>query len=232
MAQALLIAMGGGGFSDELLRDELLRRTRSARPRVCFIPTASGDSEEYVARFYRAFSQLDCTPSDLTLFNRTVGNLEEFILSQDLVYAGGGNTANLLAVWRAHGLDQVLRRAWQEGVVISGISAGMNCWFEQSLSDSFHSEHFAPLRDGLGFLPGSTCPHYDVQEPGHRHSFQRLIGAGGLGDGWSVDDGAALVFADGALTEVIASRPHARAYRVERQGSGAGERQLETRYLG
>lgn len=179
-----------------------------------------------------AFSQVDCTPSDLTLFNRTVGNLEEFVLSQDLVYAGGGNTANLLAVWRAHGLDQVLRRAWQEGVVISGISAGMNCWFEQSLSDSFHSEHFAPLRDGLGFLPGSTCPHYDVQEPGQRHSFQRLIGAGGLGDGWSVDDGAALVFADGALTEVIASRPHARAYRVERQGSGARERQLETRYLG
>ena len=173
MAPALLIAMGGGGFSDDLLRDELLRRTRSAHPRVCFIPTASGDSEAYVARFYRAFSQLDCTPSDLTLFNRTVGNLEEFILSQDLVYAGGGNTANLLAVWRAHGLDQVLRRAWQQGVVISGISAGMNCWFEQSLSDSLHSEHFAPLHDGLGFLPGSSCPHYDVQKPEHRHSFQR-----------------------------------------------------------
>jgi dipeptidase E len=232
MPQTLLIAMGGGGFSDELLRDELLRRTRSTRPRVCFIPTASGDSQEYIARFYRAFSQLDCTPSDLTPFNCTVGNLEEFILSQDLVYAGGGNTANLLAVWRAHGLDQVLRRAWQEGVVISGISAGMNCWFEQSLSDSFHAEHFAPLHDGLGFLPGSTCPHYDVQKPEHRHSFQQLIGAGGLADGWGVDEGAALVFADGALTEVIASRPHARAYRVERQSSAASERQLDTRYLG
>ncbi len=231
MAQTLLIAMGGGGFSDDLLRDELLRRTGTARPRVCFIPTASGDSEEDVARFYRSFSRRDCTATDLTLFNRTVRDLEAFILSQDLVYAGGGNTANLLAVWRAHGLDQVLRRAWQEGVVMSGLSAGMNCWFEQSLTDSFHFEHYAPMHDGLGFLPGSSCPHYDVQEPERRQSFQRLIGAGGLADGWGADDGAALVFADGTLTEVIASRPHARAYRVERKGGGASERQLETRYL-
>ena len=232
MAQTLLIAMGGGGFSDGLLRDELLRRAAGARPRVCFIPTASGDAEEYVARFYRTFSPLDCTAADLTLFNRTVGDLDDFVLSQDLVYVGGGNTANLLAVWRAHGLDRVLRHAWQEGVVISGISAGMNCWFEQSLTDSFHSEHFTPLHDGLGFLAGSTCPHYEVEEQERRPTFQRLIGAGELADGWGVDNSAALVFADGALTEVIASRPQARAYRVEREGSSAIERALDTRYLG
>jgi cyanophycinase-like exopeptidase len=125
-----VVAMGGGGFSMEpenLLLDEfVLTQARTSRPRVCFVPTASGDSDGYVARFYRAFSTLDCRPADLQLFKRSIRDLESFVLMQDVIYVGGGNTANLLAVWRAHGLDRILRRAWQEGVVLCGLSAGMN----------------------------------------------------------------------------------------------------------
>jgi peptidase E len=135
-------------------------------------------------------------------------------------------------VWRVHGLDQVLRRAWREGVVLCGMSAGMNCWFEQSVTDSFDLARLAPLHDGLGLLPGSACPHYDG-EPQRRPTFRRLIGVGELCGGWAADDGAALVFSGTELVEVVASRPEARAYRVERRpGGDVEERALPARYLG
>jgi peptidase E len=234
--QRRVVAMGGGGFSNEpdnpVLDDFILSLARRSPQRVCFVPTATGDSERYVAGFYRAFSAIDCHPSDLELFNRTIGDLESFVLAQDVVYVGGGNTANLLAVWRVHGLDRVLRRAWEEGVVLCGTSAGMNCWFEESVTDSFDLACLAPLRDGLGLLPGSACPHYDGEEQ-RRPTFRRLIGAGELADGWAADDGAALVFEGTELIEVVASRPDARAYRVERTQDGdVRERGLPARYLG
>ena len=136
-----IVAMGGGGFSMEpenpLLDEFVLSLARSPHPHVCFVPTASGDDEGYAAGFYRAFAAHDCRPADLQLFQRTVADLESFVLAQDVVYVGGGNTANMLAVWRAQGLDRVLRRAWEEGVVLCGLSAGMNCWFDESVTDSF-----------------------------------------------------------------------------------------------
>jgi len=228
--------MGGGGFSmepeDQLLDRFVLSLARSGSPRVCFLGTASGDAEGYVARFYRAFSALDCRPADLQLFDRTVGDLESFVLAQDVIYVGGGNTANLLAVWRTHGLDRILRRAWEDGVVLSGVSAGMNCWFEASVTDSFGAERLASLRDGLGLLPGSACPHYDGEEQ-RRPTFRRLVGAGELPDGWAADDGAGLVFAGRELVEVVASRPHALGYRVARTPDGATlEQVLTARHLG
>jgi dipeptidase E len=228
--------MGGGGFSMEpenpLLDVFVLSLARSPRPRVCFLPTASGDAEGYSARFYRAFAQLDCRPGDLQLFERTVGDLESYVLEQDVIYVGGGNTASMLAVWRAHGLDHILRRAWAEGVVLCGLSAGMNCWFTESVTDSFGFEQLEPLHDGLGLLPGSACPHYDGEDQ-RRPAFTRLVAAGELADGWAADDGAALVFAGTELEEVVGSRPHAGAYRVERAaGDGVDERRLPTRYLG
>jgi peptidase E len=235
MDKRRIVAMGGGGFSMEpdnpLLDDFVLSLARAPRPRVCFLPTASGDSELYVARFYRAFSQLDCRPADLQLFEREVSDLEAFLLSQDVVYVGGGNTANLLAVWRVHGLDQILRRAWEEGVVLCGLSAGMNCWFEESVTDSFGAAQLAPLHDGLGLLPGSACPHYDGEEQ-RRPTFRHLVAIGELPGGWAADDGAAIVFAGQTLTEVVASRPDARAYRVERSELGLTETGLTARYLG
>lgn len=229
--------MGGGGFSMEpenpLLDRFVLSLARATSPRVCFVPTASGDAEGYVARFYRAFAELDCRPADLGLFERTVADLESFVLAQDVIYVGGGNTANLLAVWRTHGLDRVLRRAWEEGIVLCGVSAGMNCWFEASVTDSFGAdERLAPLRDGLGLLPGSGCPHYDG-EAQRRPTFTSLVAAGELPGGWAADDGAALVFAGRELVEVVASRAGARGYRVEPAAGGeVSERPLPARYLG
>ncbi len=229
-----MVAMGGFPTAPEnsLLDRFVLSLARSQTPRVCFVPTASGDAEGQVVRFYRVFTALDCRPTHLQLFDRAVADLESFVLAQDVIYVGGGNTANLLAVWRTHGLDRVLRRAWEQGVVLCGVSAGMNCWFEASVTDSFGGGRLAPLRDGLGLLPGSACPHYDGEKQ-RRPSLLRWVGTGELPDGWAADDDAALVFAGRELMEVVASRPGARGYRVQRMPDGeAGEQVLPARYLG
>ncbi|MEA2280805.1 MAG: dipeptidase [Solirubrobacteraceae bacterium] len=226
-----VIAMGGGGFSTEpenpLLDAYVLARAGRPRPRVCFLATASGDAAAYTASFYRVLGRHhDAVLTDLPLFERTVADLRPFVLEQDVVYVGGGNTASLLGVWRAHGLDAILREALAAGAVLCGVSAGMNCWFESSLTDSF-GPALAPLHDGLGLIAGSACPHYDG-EPQRRPAYRALVGDGTLTSGYAADDGAALCFdADGALVEVVASRPGARAYRVE-PGS---ERALEATAL-
>src|SRR5437763_2669797 len=136
-----LAALGGGGFLMEprnaRLDRWLLSLTGKRRPRVLFVPTASGDSLRYIARFQRAFARHECEPEHLQLFNRAVRDLRSHILRQHLVYVGGGNTANMFAVWRTHGVDAILREAWESGVVLCGVSAGANCWFEASLTASF-----------------------------------------------------------------------------------------------
>jgi peptidase E len=227
--------MGGGGFSMEpenpLLDDLVVSLARRTPARVCFVATASGDAPVYVADFYRAFAGRGCVASDIGLFDRRIADLRAHVLAQDVVYVGGGNTASLLAVWRAHGLDRVLTEAWHAGVVLAGISAGMNCWFEQSTTDSFAPDELAALDDGLGLLPGSACPHYDGEEL-RRPTYRRLVSDGVLREGWAADDGAALVFAGTDLEEVVASRPDAAAYRVERTADGVDERRVEARYLG
>jgi peptidase E len=228
-----IVAMGGGGFSmepDNLLLDRyILGLARRPDPRVCFVATASGDGEGYVAGFYRAFSGLDCRPADLGLFERKVGDLRAFVLEQDVVYVGGGNTASLLGAWRAHGLDAILREAWDAGIVLCGVSAGMNCWFEASTTDSFGPE-LAPLHDGLGLLAGAACPHYDGEEQ-RRPLLHRLV-AEGFPAAWAADDYAALYFRDAALDEAVASRPGAGAYRVEAVDGRVVETPLPVRLLG
>jgi dipeptidase E len=229
-----IVAVGGGGLAmepgDELLDGFMLGLARRERPRICFLGTGSGDSERYVANFYRACAAHDCRPSDLALFDRTVVDLRRFVLEQDVLYVGGGNTASLLAVWRAHRVDTVLREALDAGAVLCGVSAGMNCWFDASTTDSFGSD-IEPLLDGLGFIVGSACPHYD-SEAQRRPLYHRLVAAG-FPSGWAADDGAALHFdAGGTLVEVVASREGARGYRVERRPDGAAiEQALPTRYL-
>lgn len=230
-----IVAMGGGGFSMEpenpLLDLHVLSLARQDNPRVCFVGTASGDAEGYGLRFHRAFFALGCRPSDLTFFEREVIDLRAFVLEQDVIYVGGGSTANLLAVWRVHGLDRVMHEAWEQGVVLCGISAGMNCWFEGSVTDSFAGSLTA-LPDGLGLLAGSACPHYDG-EPERRPTYHRLIAEGALPAGVAADDGAALVFAGTQLHDVITSRPDAAAYRVSAAANGRVlEEQLIARYLG
>ena len=226
--------MGGGGFSMEpdtpLLDDFVLSLARRPAPRVCFVATAGGDSPQYVRDFYRAFAPRDCRPSDLALFERRVSDLRAFVLDQDVIYVGGGSTANLMAVWRTHGLDRILAEAWHAGIVLCGISAGMNCWFRESVTDSFDLGRLAPLKDGMRLIDASACPHYDG-EPLRRPTYQRLVREG-LPAGYAADDGAALHFAGEVLKEVVSSRPNAAAYRVERRGDEVVEERLTTRYLG
>jgi peptidase E len=229
-----IVAMGGGGFSSEpynpLLDQFVLSLARRERPRVCFVATASGDGDSSVARFYRALAEHDCVPSDLALFDRKVGDLRSYILEHDVIYVGGGNTLSLLAVWRAHGLDVILGDALDAGAVLCGVSAGMNCWFEASVTDSF-GPHLSPLNDGLGFVAGSACPHYDSEEQ-RRPVYHRLVAAG-FPDGYAADDGAALHFTGSdVLAEVVAAEEGARGYRVQRREDGAAvETALPTRYL-
>jgi len=242
MARAVarhIVALGGGGFSMEpenlLLDDFILSLSRRQPARICFIPTASADSATYIARFYRAFSGR-CIPTDLTLFDSpslprrpaTTAEIAAFVAAQDVFYVGGGNTANLLAIWRAHGLDVLLRKAWRAGAVMSGISAGMLCWFEGGLTDSFGG--LEGLQDGLGMIRGLACPHYDG-EPGRRPAFRRLIERR-RARGYAADDGAALHFVSGSLHEVVTSRPDAGACRLQVRQGTLIERRLPTRYLG
>jgi dipeptidase E len=227
-----IVAMGGGGSlepDNPLLDDFILGLTGRSRPRVCFLPTATSNVATYLVNFYSAFSRR-AEASHIDLFTRTGDDLRELILGQDVVYVGGGNTANLLAIWRVHGLDAILRSAWEQGVVMAGLSAGAICWFEAGVTDSFGPELVA-LDGGLGLLPGSFCPHYDG-EPARRPAFRRLVGEGRLPDGWAADDGAAIHFMGIEPAEVVSSRPDSRAYRLERTPHGASETALPTRYLG
>jgi dipeptidase E len=228
-----IIAMGGGGFSMEpdnpLLDDFILSQANAARPRVCFLPTASGDADGYIVGFYTAFTSR-AEASHLRLFYRTREDIEALLLGQDIIYVGGGNTENMLAIWRTHGLDRILRAAWEAGVVLAGLSAGSICWFEAGTTDSFGPD-LDVLTDGLGFLAGSHCPHYDG-EVQRRPKYHRLVADGRLPAGYAADDGAALVFDGTKLREVVASRPEATAYRVEAVEGVARETRLPARYLG
>ena len=235
--QPTIVAMGGGGFSMEpanpLLDALLISLADVPNPRVCFVPTASGDAPDYIAKFYAAFAEQPCRPSHLAILQHRPADLEAFVLSQDVIYVGGGNTAAMLATWRVLGLADVLREAWQQGTIMAGLSAGSICWFESGPSDSWAPEGTADLRpmEGLGFLSGSHCPHYDG-EPQRRPVSQQMVRDGVLPPGYAADDGAALVFRGNDLQEVVASRHSARGYRVERVADGVREVELATRFLG
>jgi peptidase E len=231
-----VFAMGGGGFSMEpentLLDDFLLSLAPAGRsPRVCFVPTASGDADGYIARFMAAFPPSRAEASVLSLFKREVQDLREFVLGHDIMYVGGGNTANLLAVWRAQGLDAVLAEAYREGVVMAGVSAGMNCWFEASMTDSYDVNGCDPLMDGLGLLRGSGCPHYDG-EAQRRPAYLSAV-AEGMPDGFAAGDGSGLLFSDGELVDAVSSRRSAVAFHVDAANDGpVRETAVELRYLG
>jgi dipeptidase E len=212
-----IVAIGGGTFlaedHDPRINAFILSLTGRPRPRVCYLGTAGGDQEHGMYGFYRAMSRHDCRPTELTLFERVVEDLESFVNDQDVFWVAGGSTANLLAVWRLHGLDALLRTAYERGAVLCGVSAGMNCWFEGSTTDSF-GPTIRSLPDGLGLISGSACPHYNAH-PERRPLFRRLVDSGGLPAGWAADDFAALHFRDGELVEAVAWRDEAQAYRVE-----------------
>jgi len=217
-------------WGNPLLDDHVLALSGTERPKVCFLPTASGDADHYVVRFYRAFPASCCEPSHISLFRREtgVGDPRTHLLEQDVIYVGGGSLVSLLGTWRAHGLDLALFEAWRAGVLLCGGSAGSLCWFSEGVS-SFHEGPPRRLQ-GLGFLPWSNAVHYS-DEPGRRSAFIEAVG-GGMAAGYGVGDGAALHFVGEELAEVVSSRPGAQATFVSVRDGGPCERELPVRYLG
>jgi peptidase E len=209
--------------------DFVLGLTVKPRPKVAFLAQAVGDCQEALASLYARIPDERAERTHLDLFNRTVVDVEAFLLAQDVIVVSGGNTANLLAIWRVHGVDRALRAAWEAGVVLTGGSAGSLCWFECGTTDSFDLNRLHPLHDGLGFLPGSHCPHYDG-EVQRRPLYHRLVREG-FPAGIAIDEDAAAHYTGTELTEVVTARANATAYRVELVDGAAVETPLPARAL-
>jgi dipeptidase E len=226
-----IIPIGGGGFYRDAENLELekyvIRQAGGESPRVAFVPTASGEPDHYVSSFYSAFLKLGCRPSVLTFFKRTP-ELRSFLLNQDVIYVGGGNTKSLLAVWRDWGVTEILREAWESGIVLTGVSAGAICWFEQGLTDSF-SDGLKPLYC-LGFLPGSCCPHYDG-EAQRRPSYHRLLASGEISPGVAIEDWTGVHFKDTQIYRVVTSKRGARAYSMRAVHGSVQEAPLRAEFL-
>jgi peptidase E len=230
-----IIAIGGGMlWPDDGVPVHLANAVRLSgvgEPRLCVLNTAGGDDPRWTLLMYDRLAGHSVRVSHLALFPMpNVRDPEDLLLSMDVIFVGGGSVANMLAVWRVHGLDVIMRKAWQAGIVLAGSSAGAICWFEGGTTDSFGRELRA-YTDGLGLLSGSYCPHYD-SEPGRRPLYRRLIGEGTLPGGIACDDGTGAYFTDDTLTEAIADRPASGGYRVAASpDSGVTETPLQVRYL-
>jgi dipeptidase E len=235
-----IFAMGGGGFtmepSNPLLDDFVLSLApahsspSSREPRILFLPTASGDTTAQIAAFHARFADRHCVAEHLSLFrlHELRRPLQEIVLSQDVLYVGGGSMRNLLAIWRAHDLDRLLIRAWQQGIVLAGISAGAMCWFEGGITRS--SGQPEPLA-GLGLLEGSLTVHADG-EPERLPVWLAAVREGRLPGGWSLDDGVGLLFEDTRLRRIVSSRPGAGAQRVDQVAGELVRNRLQPELLG
>ncbi|MFI5028716.1 MAG: Type 1 glutamine amidotransferase-like domain-containing protein [Solirubrobacterales bacterium] len=230
-----ILALGGHDFTsrppDRAVCELMLRlatERAGGRPRICILPTASGDTSEQIGRFYAAFGERACDPSDLSLFRlgRRPVALRDHLLSQDLVYVGGGSLVNLLAVWEAHELSAILGLAWRQGIVLAGQSAGAMCWFEAGITTS--SGKPAPTA-GLGLLEGSLCVHYN-NEPERRAAYLDAV-AGGMPGGYGLDDYAGLLWEGSGSPAALTARRGARAYRVMPGEGGVNEAPLPARFL-
>jgi dipeptidase E len=210
-----IVACGGEQLSHAALTRYVFELTGKPRPKILFVPTASGDDPANLLTFYQMFAGLRCEPSHLALFHRTVDDIDGLIRAQDVVMVGGGNTANMLAIWRVHGVEDALRNAYRNGTILTGWSAGCICWFEAGITDSFALE-LGPLRDGLKLLKGSACPHYDSEER-RRPVYSREIAAG-LPAGIALDDAVAARYEDERLIEIVTAKRDGRAFRVDRDG--------------
>ena len=223
-----IIAMGGGGFTMEpgnpRLDEYVLNQASKKKPHICFLPTASGDYSGYIRDFYGYFSTRACHPSHLALSEPHTHDFENYLLEQDIIYVSGGHTTRMLALWKNFGLDIILKKAWEQGILLAGVSAGAACWFQGALTDSVPGKLSG--EKCLGLLKGSFCAHYD--NPGRRPTFHRLIRTRELPNGIGVDNFAALHFVDHQIIQLISSRSGASAYTVRKEG----ERTVETPWHG
>jgi peptidase E len=219
-----IVACGGQQLQHPALTRYVLELAGKLAPKILFLPTASGDDPANLLTFYQTFAGLRCEPSHLALFHRTVDDIEGLIGAQDIVMVAGGNTANMLAIWRLHGVEDALRRAYAKGTILTGWSAGCICWFEAGITDSFTME-LGPLHDGVKLLGGSACPHYDSEER-RRPVYAREVAAG-LPPGIALEDAVAARYDDERLVEIVSGRPGGRAFRVDK----SGEHPLEVRVI-
>jgi peptidase E len=208
-----IIALGGGGFSDDPLRPDLdkyiLQQARKETPKICFLGTATGDSKSYIDKFHTFFSSLQCETSHLSLFRLPTQKLRSYIFEQDIVYVGGGNTRSMLALWREWKLDSVLSEAYQDGILLAGTSAGAMCWFEHGLADST-SEGFEVIK-GIGLIPGINCVHYNSSIQSQK-VFEKTMLRGPFTSGLAIDDWVAVHYVDEKILRVITTQQDASAY--------------------
>ena len=198
-----IIAIGGGGFgrnpNHRKIEKYILELTGKEKPNVVFFPTASAENQAYIIQFYKCFTKMSCEPSHVTFFQRTP-RLDSIINKADVIYVGGGNTKSMLAVWQEWKLDKLLLKAYNNGKILCGVSAGAICWFEQGITDSWASN--LNVMDCLGFLPEMACPHYQ-EEKDRRPDVHKMLKQGKCGPGWAIDDGAAIHFKNGKYYKSI-----------------------------
>lgn len=224
-----IFAIGGGAFDADQPHRAALDRyvlglAAHPNPKICLIPTASGDSLARIARFNKSVEGLDCRPTICELFRPPSRDLEDFILNQDVIYVSGGSTFNMLALWRAWNLDSILKRAWEQGIPLAGTSAGANCWFRRCSTDSFHGE-LSPM-DGLGWIPLDFCPHYD-EEPERRPTLANMVANGSMGRTLACDGGAGCLFSGTEFVKVLSVNPQSAAYWVD----PGGQRRIDPEVL-
>lgn len=230
-----IIAMGGGGFSDQpdnLLLDEyILLQANKPKPKVLFLPTAGGDHEDYIAKFYRSYNRLNCIPTHLSLSKKTIPfkKLEKLVLSQDVIFVGGGSPRFLMQVWRKCGMDKIIRKAWKQGIILSGMSAGAICWYVDGFKNPKDDiwQRIACMR----FLEGSFCPHYDKRGE-LRKAYRKMISSGELDSGYGVQDGVALHYHGTEIKHVVSSVPDGKAFYVRKSGFRVTEKEIKSTYLG
>ena len=223
-----IIAIGGGGFGrtpgEGLIEKYILDQSEKDVPNICFIPTATGDNEAYKVNYYSTFSKLDCSPSHLDFFKRTP-DLKELILKQDVIFVGGGNTKSMLAVWKDWGLDLLLKEAYEKGVIMSGVSAGAICWFDQGVTDSWAED--LKVMDCLGFIEGACCPHYD-EEPQRKPSLNKFITEKVLKSCYAVDGGCALHIEDEKGFKSVVFSKNKNSFLVEMKDNKVAEKPYST----
>lgn len=230
-----IIALGGGGFSDDpnnpMLDEYILKQSGKAKPKILFLPTAGGDHEDYIEKFYKAYRSLNCKPSHISLTRQkfSYARLEAAVLSQDVIFVGGGSPRFLMQVWRKTGMDKIIRKAWQQGIILSGMSAGAICWFEDGFKNP-RGDVWMRI-SCMGFLEGSFCPHYDKRGE-LRKAYRKMISEAEISGGYGVEDGVALHFIGKELKYAVSSNMIARAYYVKKTGIRVTEKEIKPEFLG
>ena len=221
-----IIAIGEGGFGrnpgNGTIEKYILDQSDKNRPNICFIPTATGDDESYKVSYYATLTKLNCTPTHIDFFKRTT-DLEKLIKDQDIIFVGGGNTKSMLAVWREWGLDKILKKAYQNGTIMCGVSAGAICWFEKGVTDSWADK--LNIMNCLGFIKGSCCPHYD-EEPERKPSLSKFIENKDIQNCYAIEGGCALHIKNEEVYSAISFRGKKNTFYVDYQSGKTVEKKL------